>query len=392
MMLAVTKPSTMAHQHLTRPRRHRWGLLSYPDTRTAYALLGTRLAVCDYAKGGAVGLSLLQVAPWVLGVLIVLAGAGYAFYRLSPWPRALFVRRAFTKDGVSKNAAIASLVPPGVSMLGDLQYAVGDGEATLDVYFPSCIEGSATGLATIVWVHGGAWLAGDKSELSNYLRILASHGFTVVGVNYSLAPGATFPRPVVQLGEALRYLQDNAQALHVDPSRILIAGDSAGAQISSQYGLIVSDPGYAAKIGIKPALEPRQLKGLVLCCGPYDAGAVNMNGAFGGFLSIVMWSYSGTRDFANDPRFALLSTKNFVTPAYPPVFITGGNGDPLTPQSKALADILGRLGVKVDTLFFSDSQQPKLPHEYQFVLDNPAGKLALDRIVSFARSQTAQAE
>ena len=113
-----------------------------------------------------------------------------------------------------------------------------------------------------------------------------------------------------------------------------------------------------------------------------------MNGAFGGFLNIVMWSYSGTRDFAKDPKFALLSTKNFVTSTYPPVFITGGNGDPLTAQSKALADTLRRLGVKVDALFFPDSHEPKLSHEYQFVLDNPSGKLALDRIVSFASTQT----
>jgi len=338
-----------------------------------------------------VGQSLLQVAALAAGALVVLVGASIAFYRLSPWPRALLVRRAFTKDGIAKNAAMAGLVPPGVSTLTDRQYAAGDGDAKLDVYFPSSVEGSATGLPTIVWVHGGAWLAGDKSELSNYLKILASHGFTVVGVNYSLAPRATFPRPVVQLGEALRYLQDNAQELHIDPSRMLIAGDSAGAQISSQYGLIVSDPGYAAKIGIQPALEPSQLRGLILCCGPYDAGAVNMNGAFGGFLNIVMWSYSGTRDFATDPQFALLSTKNFVTSAYPPVFITGGNGDPLTPQSKALADTLSRLGVTVDTLFFSDGHEPRLPHEYQFVLDNPDGKLALERIVSFASAQTAQA-
>jgi acetyl esterase len=341
-------------------------------------------------NGNTNGKSLLHIAGWILGALVGLAVSGYAVYQLSPWPRALLIRRVFTNDGVAKNAAIAGLVPAGVSTLRERQYASGDGDAKLDVYYPSSVEGSAKALPTIVWVHGGAWLAGDKSELSNYLKILASYGFTVVGVNYSLAPGATFPRPVVQLGEALRYLQDNAQELHVDPSRILIAGDSAGAQIASQYGLIVSNSEYAAKIGIKSELERRQLKGLILSCGPYDAGAVNMSGAFGEFLNIVMWSYSGTRNFATDPKFALLSTKNFVTSTYPPVFITGGNGDPLTAQSKALADKLSRLGVKVDTLFFPDNYEPKLPHEYQLVLDNPAGKLALDRIVSFARTQTAQ--
>ncbi len=77
-----------------------------------------------------------------------------------------------------------------------------------------------------------------------------------------------------------------------------------------------------------------------------------------------------------------------MTSAYPAVFITGGNDDPLTVQSRALADTLSRLGVKVDALFFPDTYLPKLAHEYQFVLDNAAGKQALDRIVGFASTQT----
>ena len=85
----------------------------------------------------------------------------------------------------------------------------------------------------------------------------------------------------------------------------------------------------------------------------------------------------------NDERFRLISVTHYVTNAFPPVFISCGNGDPLTPQAEALARKLKNLGVKVDSLFFPTDYNPPLPHEYQFNLDTPAGQKALDRMLSF---------
>jgi acetyl esterase/lipase len=72
-----------------------------------------------------------------------------------------------------------------------------------------------------------------------------------------------------------------------------------------------------------------------------------------------------------------------VTSAFPPTFISVGNGDPLAPQSMAMADALRSVRVPVDTLFFSPDHQPALPHEYQFDLTRPEGRLALERVVAF---------
>jgi acetyl esterase/lipase len=146
---------------------------------------------------------------------------------------------------------------------------------------------------------------------------------------------------------------------------------------------IVSAPAYASTMSVPPPLERDQLDGVILYCGAYDVGLVNLEGAFGTFLETVLWSYTGTKAFQNDPAVATISVVHHVTSAFPPAFISSGNADPLTPQSRALANVLTRLGVQVDTLFFEDSYQPPLPHEYQFNLDTEAGQLALARSVVF---------
>ncbi len=84
-----------------------------------------------------------------------------------------------------------------------------------------------------------------------------------------------------------------------------------------------------------------------------------------------------------DERFGLMSVTGHVTRAFPPSFISSGNGDPLESQAVALAQELSGLGVHVETLCFPASRVPPLPHEYQFNLDDPAGREALNRMLAF---------
>ncbi len=88
----------------------------------------------------------------------------------------------------------------------------------------------------------------------------------------------------------------------------------------------------------------------------------------------MLWAYSGTRSFIRDPNFATFSVLGHVTSDFPPTFISSGNRDPITPQSYALEGALRALGVEVDTLFFAEDYVPGLEHEYQFDLDNEAGR------------------
>jgi acetyl esterase len=324
----------------------------------------------------------LRVVGWTGAALGALALGAVVAAQLSPWPSALLIRYAFDKGGVETNAQLAALVPEDVESTTDVAYRDGDPDALLDVHRPASAVGP---LPTVVWTHGGGWVSGSKEQVANYARILAGHGYTVVAIDYSIAPGATYPTPLFELNDALAYVTEHADELGVDPSRIVLAGDSAGSQITAQVANAVTSPAYAQSLGLDPAIGPDQLAAVVLHCGAYDIGLVDTSagGASAWFLETVLWSYAGTKDFATDPRFAAASVVDHVTADFPPAFLTGGNADPLTPQGRAMADRLSAAGVEVEALFQPDGEEPGLGHEYQFDLSTEAGQVALDASLAF---------
>jgi acetyl esterase/lipase len=322
----------------------------------------------------------------VAGGLVSIAFLIFLAFKFTPWPSALLIRYAFNKDGKRVNELLKKHVPAGVSVISDQHYIQGDDDAKLDVYYPTVLSKKDQALPVIIWVHGGGWVAGGKSQLSNYSRVLASKGFCVIALDYSLAPEKSYPVPLIQVNEALAYIVENSKRFHADPSRMILAGDSGGAHIVAQTANIISNKAYAKLVGITPKINRVQLAGLILYCGPYNADIIEPNGDFGTFLKTVLWSYSGKKDYANVPGFKAVSVINYLTADYPPCFISAGNGDPLLPQSEALARKLDKLRVKVDTLFFRSDLNPPLPHEYQFNLDGTGGKIALENSIDFIRN------
>jgi len=316
---------------------------------------------------------------WFGIILIVLITAVVLVFRLSPWPSVAVIAYAFSKGDRASEAALEQHVPSGIVSRGDIAYGNAKDEV-LDLYYQQ--EANAP-RPTIVWVHGGGFVAGSKNGISNYMKILAAHGYTTIAVEYSKGYGTTYPKPVEQVNAALGFLVRNAADFKIDPATIVLAGDSAGAHIASQVAMITTDPEYARAIGISPELKSNQLLAVLLLSGAYDPSAVNFKGNYGWFLKTVLWAYSGVKNFREDERFNLMSVTNHVTGAFPPSFISSGNADPLTPQAVVLARKLTSLGVRVETLFFPADYVPALPHEYQFNLDEPTGREALNRTLAF---------
>ena len=320
---------------------------------------------------------------WSVALIVAIGIGGYAASSFSPWPAAIAIRVPFDLDAWRMNALLTRHVPAGVSARYDVPYLANEADARLDIYYPSALENTERTLPTVVWIHGGAFIAGSRSLVSNYLKIVAAAGYTVVGIGYSIAPGASYPTPVRQANAALAYLKENGHVLHVDASRIVLAGDSAGAQIAAQLANIISVPAYASDVGLEPAIERTRLQGVVLFCGVFDLVDANAAGSFTAFVESILWAYSGTRNYLTDPAFAKASVARYVTGAFPPAFISVGNGDPLESQSRELARVLEDRGVSVDTLFFAEVYNPPVRHVYQFSLDTEAGRLAFERSTAF---------
>jgi acetyl esterase/lipase len=323
---------------------------------------------------------------WLLGItggLAILVIGVYIAFQVSPWPQSLVIRYFFNKGGAKSSAAMAKYVPDTISGQTNLQYREHDKDAKLDVFYPDSVAHTNKVLPTIVWVHGGGWVSGSKETIDNYIKILAAKGYTTIGINYTVAPNAKYPTPILQTNDALRYVQKHADQLHVDPNTIILAGDSAGSQIAAQVATIITNSFYAHKLGMTAPMRADQLKAMVLNCGAYDLTLPNYSGEDGKFLKTVLWAYSGSKDFLSDPVIKGASVVDYVNANFPPSFITAGNIDPLESQSREFAGRLTQLGVSTDTLFYPENHQPELPHEYQFDLDSKDGKTALNRIIAF---------
>src|SRR6476659_5112030 len=308
------------------------------------------------------------------------AGAAAVVARTTPWPSALVIRAVFDRGAARSSAALARHVPGDLVEIVDEAYDIASPDGRLDVFRPRRDEP----LPTVVWVHGGAFVSGSKSDVSNYLRVLAGRGLTTVGVDYSIAPGSRYPTPVKQVAAALAYVVDHADRLGVDPGRVVLAGDSAGAQIAAQVALLVTDPAYAAEIGIDVDVPAGALKGLVLFCGAYDFTLAQGSTRLGSWLiDTAIWSYLGSSR-RHDERITRQGTVPLhVSPSFPPSFVSAGNGDPLLPHTLGLIEALDQHGVDRDVLLFDDAHAPRLGHEYQFNLDSADGREALDRAVAF---------
>jgi acetyl esterase/lipase len=319
--------------------------------------------------------------------------AGMAIMRaslhVSPWPMAHLLRRRFTAHGGQLGARLSRQAPVDIVTVVDEPYDLRP-DSFLDVYVPAVAAAVGQRLPTIVWTHGGAFVGGSKEELAGYFRMIAETGFfTVVGVRYSLAPQQSYPTPVRQVMAALAYLQTNADRLHVDPNRLVLAGDSAGAHISAQLAAAITNPVYATLLGVPATIYPRQLRAVALCCGIYDLATADPREPLRDFFTTVGWAYSGTRDFRSNGYFtSTWAVADHATEAFPPSFITAGNADPLAPQSAALAATLVARGVDVDTLFYPPDHAVALPHEYQFDVEQPDARAALQRLITFCQRWT----
>lgn len=332
---------------------------------------------------------------WFLVPVSVLLGVALLTllaFRLSPWPGALIIRNAFDSDGLKVRQALEQRAPQGVAKLADERYDTKNPDELLDVYYPSQSSFVGAQLPVVIWTHGGAWLSGDKADIEPYARMIASKGYAVVSVNYTLAPARSYPTQIEQLNQAHKYIVANAQRFHIDPNNIFLAGDSAGSQLSAQLAALVTNPDYAKEIGITPSLKSSQLKGVILNCGIYKMeGLTQAEPSLPKLITwgdnVAMWSYAGTRDFT-DPVIRQMSPYYHATKDFPATYITGGNADLLTDaQSKPFADKLESLGVEVTRLFYAADHQPALPHEYQFHFEYEAdAQKALDTTLSFVQS------
>jgi acetyl esterase/lipase len=239
-----------------------------------------------------------------------------------------------------------------------------------------------------MWLHGTAFVDGRKEHLRGYLRRIAAEGFVVVAPNYSLAPETSYPIPERQVLAALGWVASNAERFHMDASRVVLAGDSSGAQLAAQVAAIATDLELAADLAMTQSIPAAGIRGIALFGGLYDPTRLSDDSRYAPLLKAVGWAYTGLRDYSRNERLlARLLVKDRVTASFPPAFIAAGDADPLLRQSQDLTVAYIEADAPVDT-YFPENRESPLPHDFQFQFELVEATVALERLTGFLRRVT----
>ena len=126
----------------------------------------------------------------------------------------------------------------------DVEYARVDGlPLMLDLHRPSGVKQPPL----IVYVHGGAWRAGSKSDVP--IADLLEHGFAIASVDYRLSTQARFPAQIHDIKAAIRFLCGKASFFDLNAERIAIIGSSAGGHLAALVGVTNGHKALEGRVG-----------------------------------------------------------------------------------------------------------------------------------------------
>ena len=221
------------------------------------------------------------------------------------------------------------------------------------VYRPAGLTGPSGGL---VHFHGGGWTLGGLEEADAVSRWLAHHaGIVVISVHYRLAPENPFPAALDDAIGAYTYVATHAEEYGLDPARIGVSGESAGANLAA---VIAQETARAARRGPSPAPALQ-----VLFQPVTDLSAKRESyRLFGeGFtmteadMDLYRRSYLGDHGSATDPRISPLLAEDLSGLA--PAYISTAGFDVLRDEGEAYAHRLEQAGVPVTLV-----RTPSLAH------------------------------
>jgi len=133
--------------------------------------------------------------------------------------------------------------PSSITVTSHAVQVEGEVSSTVHVFAPV----GALNAPAIVWFHGGGFVIGDAMmDAAFNAQVCDELGVVVASVEYSLAPEKQFPTQIDEAYAALVWLSENAATLGVDPARIAVGGQSAGACIAAALALLARDRGGPA--------------------------------------------------------------------------------------------------------------------------------------------------
>ncbi|KAA5542721.1 alpha/beta hydrolase [Roseiconus nitratireducens] len=193
----------------------------------------------------------------------------------------------------------------------------------------------------VLYFHGGGWVLGSVATHDAVCRRLALHsGCTVVSVDYRRSPEHPFPGPIDDCYKAIEEVADRAEAWNIDPTRIVVAGDSAGGQLAAAVTLRSRQEGgpfVSLQVLIYPVIEPEfSTESYNRFASGYGLTRAGMQWFWGHFL--------GSQEVT--PLASPIRADSLA--GLPPAVIVTAEYDVLRDEGEAYADRLRQHGVDVE--------------------------------------------
>jgi alpha-L-fucosidase 2 len=264
------------------------------------------------------------------------------------WPSQWGYKADLLKAVSANVGAAPAPARPAVSSSGLRKRVVFDAAhgLTLDAWVPS---GTAPHPA-VVLVHGGGWEAGDRvTYIAPMFALAASRGLAWVSIDYRLTPDATNREQVADVAAALGWLRQHAGELRIDPSRLVLVGESASGQLVAQLA----------------ATEP-SLAGVVSFYGVYDLEAMAGDPSNPRSLARRLFRLTAL-DAPGRAQLRDFSPVHHASKDLPPILLIVGTADRLVAQQRAYATALKTAGARVDV-----AEVEGAPHGMEAWNDEPA--------------------
>lgn len=149
-------------------------------------------------------------------------------------------------------------MPAGIQVKDTCIASQDHAQIRIRIYQPQLTTPQAPAL---LWMHGGGYIIGVPEQDDTYVvPFIQEIGIVVVSVDYRLAPGHPFPTPLEDCYAALQWLTAQAGTLGIDPHRIAIGGNSAGAGLAAALAQLAYDRGEVQPIFqlmVYPMLDDR---------------------------------------------------------------------------------------------------------------------------------------
>lgn len=214
----------------------------------------------------------------------------------------------------------------------DVEYArVGEQALKLDLHLP--VKKARSPL--IVWVHGGAWRSGSKTDMP--LGPMVEEGYAVASVDYRLSTQAKFPAQIHDIKAAVRFVRGHGNEWHLSTKQIVIAGDSAGGHLAALAGVSNGHVELEGEVG-HDRVQSSDVQGIISFYGGANLTTILKQSTPHG-LSVRMPALDLLLGGQPEdvPALARLASPVFhVDRRDPPLLLLHGDQDPQMPINQAL--------------------------------------------------------